>query len=56
MLTKIPENFFIVGDPKEETTYRRFLNRTPPSKVITPEAIFDSVLRQEIHFENNLIE
>ncbi|KAF5304725.1 hypothetical protein FQA39_LY09502 [Lamprigera yunnana] len=49
------EELIIIANPENKTKYSRFLKKKPPTQVLLPEAIFDGVLRQELHFEQHSV-
>ncbi|GJQ76614.1 hypothetical protein Trydic_g15476 [Trypoxylus dichotomus] len=49
------KNFVIIATPENKNKYNRFLKQNPAPKVVAPEAIFDGVLRQELHLEDHLL-
>lgn len=48
-------NFVIVANPENRSKFARFLKQTPRPKIVAPEAIFDGVLRQELHFDDHAL-
>ncbi|XP_031328963.1 uncharacterized protein LOC116159992 [Photinus pyralis] len=53
--TKSTENLIVVANAENKSKYTKFLKQTPPATVVLPEAIFDGVLRQELHLEEHLL-
>lgn len=45
----------IVSAP-DKSKYNKYLNKNPKPIIVVPEAIFDGVLRQELRFDDHLLE
>lgn len=45
----------IVSTQENKAKYSRFLKQNPVPMIVAPEAIFDGVLRQELHLEDHLL-
>lgn len=45
----------VVSAPENKSKYNKYLKQNPQPMIVVPEAIFDGVLRQELHFENHLL-
>lgn len=47
--------FAVVSSEECRSKYTKFLKQKPPVMVVAAEAIFDGVLRQELHLVNHLL-
>lgn len=51
----ITGEFIVVSAPNDKSKYSKYLKQNPQPMIVVPEAIFDGVLRQELHFADHLI-
>lgn len=47
--------YIIVSTAENKSKYNKFLKQNPKPIIVTPEAIFDGVLRQELHLEDHVL-